>query len=329
MSRLRDRKFLAVMMNQAGFRLPFTVDFSTLADGALPPQFTGATWAIVSGKAVNTPTEGSELFARGDMEGTAGFGTHGGSGSVQSDEQAHGGTYSRKVVASGATEGFFVSAWSATAGLWYALRGWIYVSAGNPMIFATSVKGSFQEVGRTGNAGWTEVTGTQRAITTKSDCAMWGISTTGGGTGYFDDYSAKLLTGVWATIPASKSLATVKASWRILASRQSGVIVCSDKQSDQTPLNYVMGFYDRADGKCYLIKCVNGTITDLLATTTAYVDGAPVEVRHTATDTFQLWYNNAQVGTDQTISDATITANKIHGIFSTGGSQLDSFFVGV
>ena len=40
-----------------------------------------------------------------------------------------------------------------------------------------------------------------------------------------------------------------------------------------------------------------------------------------------LFYNNAKIGATQTVSDAGITSNTIHGIFDTYGNSIDNFQV--
>jgi hypothetical protein len=72
---------------------------------------------------------------------------------------------------------------------------------------------------------------------------------------------------------------------------------------------------------------VAGTYTELISTAVAYSAGAFVEVRRLAgTDTYQLFYNGSQVGTDQTISDAAISAATLHGYFNTFASNTVSQF---
>lgn len=56
---------MAAGMFDGASLLPYSIDFSALADGALPSGWTGSTWAIASGKAVNTPTLGAELWDAG------------------------------------------------------------------------------------------------------------------------------------------------------------------------------------------------------------------------------------------------------------------------
>lgn len=77
-----------------------------------------------------------------------------------------------------------------------------------------------------------------------------------------------------------------------------------------------------------MFKCINGTITQLIDAAATYSAGALLEIRKTASDTYQAWYNGSQIGTDQTVTDATLNAGTRHGIFSTGGgSQVSNFFV--
>lgn len=58
-------------------------------------------------------------------------------------------------------------------------------------------------------------------------------------------------------------------------------------------------------------KAVAGTATTLIGSTSiAFVANALLEIRRTAATTFQFWYNGTQIGTDQTVSDATILAGE-------------------
>jgi hypothetical protein len=77
--------------------------------------------------------------------------------------------------------------------------------------------------------------------------------------------------------------------------------------------------------KCYLDQCVDGTYTNLISQTVSYVAGATLQAVKVG-QTVQLFYNDTQIGTDQTI-DAGIATNTIHGMFGTyGGNKLDRFF---
>jgi len=78
-------------------------------------------------------------------------------------------------------------------------------------------------------------------------------------------------------------------------------------------------------------KRLNGAVTPLINTAVTKVDGAAPEIRRAlGTNTYQAFYNGSQVGTDQTISDASIINNKYHGIMSTHSQNqcLNFSFVG-
>lgn len=101
-------------------------------------------------------------------------------------------------------------------------------------------------------------------------------------------------------------------------------VVCN-MDSATNPQNFVIASHNGQTAR--LTKCVAGTYTELISQSVAYVAGAFVEVRRLAgTDTWQLFYNGAQVGNNQTISDAGIVGNTLHGYFNTySGNVLSEF----
>jgi len=78
-------------------------------------------------------------------------------------------------------------------------------------------------------------------------------------------------------------------------------------------------------------KCVSGVYTNLASITITYVDGAVLRysTRKIGSDLkLRVYYNDALVGTELTISDASITSNTRHGLFSTmGTSFIDNYVV--
>ena len=72
-------------------------------------------------------------------------------------------------------------------------------------------------------------------------------------------------------------------------------------------------------------KCVNGTWTNIITEVVGYVENAELRVIKDGT-TYRVYYNNALIGTSQTIADASIINNTRHGLFSTDASNtLDNF----
>jgi predicted GH43/DUF377 family glycosyl hydrolase len=330
MARLRDRKFLAVMMNQAGFRLPYSVDFSTLADGVLPSQFTGSTWAVSSGKAVNTPTLGSELLGNTDFETWTNETTPGSwsAAAITRDAEVYrSANYSGRIdiVSSGGKQ--FYQNIARTAGIWY--RGLIYGR--------TSVDGKYGKLSNVGCVGmlefptnaFAEVLAIGLATSTGNNLFDVDRATAGDYSLYFDDATLKAITGstLFALLPPSTADIRALSSCTVTSGAQAGIIVKADARTN--PQNYLLAYFSRSrdQAKMVLAQFLAGVPTLLLNVNATYVAGADVEVRVTGT-TAKLYYNGSQVGADQTIN-AALTDNKIHGLFSTdGGNSLNTFFLG-
>jgi hypothetical protein len=116
---------------------------------------------------------------------------------------------------------------------------------------------------------------------------------------------------------------TVKAMATIVAGTRAGVVCNLD--SATVPSSFVIASVDGTSAR--LTKAVAGTYTELLTVGVTYVPGAYVEIRRlAASNTYRLFYNNAQCGADQTIADAQIVSNTLCGYFQTySGNQLSGF----
>jgi hypothetical protein len=142
---------------------------------------------------------------------------------------------------------------------------------------------------------------------------------------YFDDASLKALTlaSLFASINSDQNDVRVQAEATLTINTQAGVVVNLD--SAVAPANFVIGFHNGVSAK--LVKCVAGIYTELITAVAAYGAGRVVQVRKSGT-TYQLYYNGVQIGADQTINDAGIINNTIHGLFSTyAGNSLDDFSI--
>jgi hypothetical protein len=101
-----------------------------------------------------------------------------------------------------------------------------------------------------------------------------------------------------------------------------GLMICANDPLN--PTSYIAalcnGFY------VYLVRVVNGTIYNpLITAAVAYGPGKILKVIKSGTSV-QLWYDNVQRGTTQTVSDVEINNNKYHGIFSVDpNAQLNDF----
>jgi hypothetical protein len=147
--------------------------------------------------------------------------------------------------------------------------------------------------------------------------------------GYGDSASVKILStpSLFRLVRFATPYGIAKGSWSLLSGLQCGVVMCLDNPAN--PQNFVICYHNCTN--LYLDKCVAGTYTNLITTATAYGAGRYVEIRRAgSSNVFQAFYNGSQVGTDQTISDATIITNKYHGLFSTDASNTcaDFSFIG-
>jgi hypothetical protein len=323
-------------MTMGGSVLPFTQDFSSLSNGALPAIFTGATWAIASGKAVNTPGEGAELITDGGFEVWASSTnltnwteTLAGTSTVNQDNtQQRSGTYCARADIDASNSNAIVSQTPTVAvNDWCILRGYaksiptnqgIFTKFNNQMaeqVTQPALTASYQLI--TQNAVIRLLAGFSIQVN-KVSAASSSL--------YFDDFSLKKLTtaDLPATLETGQANVTVKANWTIMPGTHAGVIMNLDSVS--SPANWVALICNGSTGNLYLWKCVAGTISQVATGSVTYVANAAVELRKTASTTYQMWYNSVKIGTDQTISDAGIISNTRHGLLSAYSGNTCSFF---
>lgn len=145
-----------------------------------------------------------------------------------------------------------------------------------------------------------------------------------GAVSYFDTFSVKAIAlASMFSARAYSTHATTKAACTVVSGTRAGVVCNLD--SVASPANFVVASHDGTTAR--LTKCVAGTYTELIATTTAYSAGAFVEVRRTAgTNDYELYYAGSKVGTTQTVADAGITGNVLHGYFNTYASNTVASF---
>lgn len=330
-----NKKRLLTMMG--GSWRGFSYDFSTLADGSLPSVFTGSTWAISTGVGVNTPTEGDELLTDGGLENwtnptnlTSWTESIAGTSTVNQDTDAgdlHGGSSAARLDID-ASNNYAVISQVPTLSLgdWFVAKCWMKSSE------ATGKTGQIKNSNQYPEAGSKALTDTYAEFKFSSlKCVTAGFSvgycnaSAASSSIFVDDCSVKKLTGVYATVNAKKSDVTVKAGWTITGLSLAGIVMNMDNAA--TPLNYVI-LHHNASAAIQLLKVVNGTPTQVYANgAIPYVAGATIELRKSGT-TYSVYYNGSQIGTGQTISDAGIINNTIHGMFSNdGGNSVNSFFV--
>jgi len=106
---------------------------------------------------------------------------------------------------------------------------------------------------------------------------------------------------------------------------QAGLVTNLDDEA--APANFLIAKHDGLNAS--LLKCVAGTYTILIAAAAAYGAGRVLRLhtyRNGANLMARLYYNDVMIGVEQTIADAGIIDNQIHGMLSTyEGNRLDNF----
>ncbi len=265
---------------------------------------------ILAQAPATSPVLGAELVTNGGMEIDANWENY---SNPPTNERSvaivHGGSYSRHVVGDTQYDGVKGAGFSTTAGAWYLIDAWGYGVSG--AIWMSITKGDNSGDLATlllSNGAWQNFRRAVRQTIGGNETYPLAQSRTAGAAEfYIDDESVRgytlssLLSGQWdaGTRPGTYAAAVSG----LTVNFQAGIVCCLDSHS--TPLWMLKGYIDRATGKAYLLKIENGTTTELIAVNTAYVEGASPQVVPVGADltsmTVQLWYNGAQVGTDQTV----------------------------
>jgi hypothetical protein len=315
-----------------GGLLPYTIDFSTLPNGALPPPWTGTTWTINGGTAVNTPTLGAELVVNGNFANWTADNPDNWTviGEVGADPEV-------SQVGTGEGHGGvgvgMCNLYSSATGNQPQIQqnilpanSWVRGS----IVVDTVVAGSINIVNAAGGLFNPQlgVTASRTWVTPNSTASFLRISTGGAPPTdiTIDDASLRqfTLSTLFAYMDAGRNDVIVRGAWTIGANYQAGVVALSDG----TLNNSLAAVYNRAQGTAVLFQHVGGTITRLINSATAYAAGANVEIRVSGSGAVaKLYYNGAQVGANQS-PNAAIQGNTQAGMFSTNiTSTLSTFSV--
>lgn len=271
---------------------------------------------------VPVPTLGAELVVNGGMEGTYVGGVAPGwsklgTPTVAESADAYAGSAAQRVADSGGSSNNSVrqlitlaaSGWNQL--IVYGKRG---AGTGALRLLYNGVI----------TTDWSAESWVGKTITYFGGSTFLYFLTTGTAPALFDSVSFKVISlpSMFST-RAYTTHATTKAACTIVAGTQAGVVANLD--SATAPANFVIASHDGTSAR--LTKCVAGTYTELVTATVAYSAGAFVEIRRVAaSNTYRLYYNGAQVGADQTIADAGIVSNTLHGMFNTyAGNTLTGF----
>lgn len=307
-----------------------TGDIGAGGDGV---TWTGSTWTTSSGTATNTPTVGSELLTDGGLETWTGATdltnwTEQIAGTSTVNQEAstiHGGTYAARfdVDASNNVAKIYQTITNSN-GDWLLVTLWAKSGTAGRTIAVDENNGSNAARNLTLTTTYQQFTTLIKTTKANTDIGVKRSTGTSASL-YIDDISAKVLT--FSTLFASVSLSTpdVVATVNITrtAGTFSGIVVALDSAS--SPANFIIAYLD-GNGNLAVDKMVSGTRSNVATTAVTYSAGAPLRVIKNATKV-RVYYNNAWVGSELTISDAGIIDNTLHGLFSTDASNTFDDFV--
>lgn len=316
---------------------PLAFDFATLPDGALPAKLTGETFSIVNGKAVNTPIEGEEILTDGGLENwtsatnlTSWSELIPSGGAIEQEQTIkRTGSSAAKIVVNSSGSRTEISQ-TPTVDLHEFYNSRFYGKA------SLANKGFRAFYDNQINLGYHimptddfELKVSSHIKKTATGALMFQNYGNNDTTFYIDDCSLKKITKttLFATTDLAKTDGTAKAFWNTIRGTMSGVIMNLDSISN--PLNFVMYLSNGINNNTFLIKSVNGVISQVaLINVTGDSMSQLIELRKSGT-TYKCYINGVQVGADQTISDASIVNNTINGIVSTySGNTCERFYTG-
>lgn len=323
--------------------LPYSIDFSTLSDGALPATFSGASWTIASGKAVNTPTAGAELLTNPTLAGTYVSGlapsmTKGGTPTVAESADGHGDTQAQEFTAGAIAQNVQFPVIAAVNGAWYRFSGWVKRTAGTGVGTRIRCDQGAAMPAAALNAGVAinvaAYAQKQTSFATRSTGNITPFAVVEQDASAFDtvivdDFSLKRLTeaDLPAWIQPTQADVIVKAIPNTLADGTVSAVIARSDAGSGYPTTALFAFWRWRDpedfinvslwqlsGGVWSVKVAENVLT--------IVANAWVEIRVNGT-TAKLYYNNAQLGTDQTVTPTGVN----HGMFMTGGNTIKQFFV--
>jgi uncharacterized membrane protein len=291
------------------------------------------TWSIGINQLTNTPTQGSNALTDGGLETwasatnlTSWTESVAGTSTVnQETSSVHGGSNAARLDVDSSGSSVFISQNAATNGTWYQLVGWA----------KNSTTGKSFSLGTAANP-WAVVKNlvlttayAQYTVADRATAAGLVISRSSGLSAsssiYLDDLTLYPLTlnQLFAVRLGTANPASVAANLTITQGCVCGVVYGLDSYT--APTTFIYAIHDGLTS-VQMIKCVSGTYTSLVSATVSYVAGAQIKIVYTGSNTYQLWYNGTQRGTDQTVSDAG--TGVYHGALSTySGNTISGFVV--
>jgi len=310
-------------------------------------------WTISGGLASNSPILGAELLTDPGLEGTYTTGlnvnlTKNGSPTVSQSADVHGGSAAQAFTATAFNDRLNYPTVSAASGAqWYRFAVWGKRTAG------TGIGTAYPEVfGSNVGPNSNTITGPLYDQSSYTLSEMY-VRNSGGGT-LFAYPAYDTASSAWDSVIVDDgslkavnlaSMFAMQSGWspdstvRTVVNIKTGLAgLVARADSATNPQNFIVAYLYRRNQYIDVVleKCVAGTWT-----TVSYVSGQangiftgssntvlqyPFEIRMVGSQV-SVWWNGSQVIAPQTISDAGIMNNRLHGMFAGGNSTFSAFAV--
>jgi hypothetical protein len=220
-----------------------------------------------------------------------------------------------KLASAAANEGA-IAYINVTAGTWYVLGVYYYVTAGAAKLNTNIGIQGITTIATPNAAEWTQTIAAMRA----GETAMKSIylrSEEAASTWYVDAVSLKPLTLDTLLLylaNVGRRTGTWQCAPTITANYQSGLALNYASTS-----NFVLAYVDRHGvTKAYLEKCIDGAWTTVISGNVAYGAGKALKVIVDGTN-YSLYYDGVQIGVTTAIADAGL-GTKVCGFATDSGS---------
>lgn len=298
-------------------------------DGQNTPQlaWTGATWAISSGKAVNTPT-GTEQVTNGGFEGTYVGGVAPGwslaRGTASESATVHGGSAAQQLNNPAGNTGYiYQSSAALSLGVWLTISGWTRAVQGTGVFRTKKNLGSNLFQVAISGASYVQTFVTVRVVSAGvHDTEIYADTNASADTNQIliDDVSIKALSLPTLFATHAYSTTNILADVTLAAyttGTQAGLVLRLD--SAASPANFIIAYQDAGNVK--IDACVAGTYTNLGTYASAYA--AADSLRVSLDGNAWRLYKITSAGAATLLGSGTtaVTTGTLHGLFSTDASN--------
>jgi hypothetical protein len=290
-------------------------------NGGLGANWIAPNWAIATNAAAGTPVAGSELISNGGFASDTTGWTAAGSGVLAS---VAGGLVGNalQITNGAASNGIAaqdVPGTPTAVGQWYSFSSWHKNGTGTGLLrLATTPTGNnYYSSGALSDAAGVSRTQTLRATATTFYSRLL-CDAVLGNTTLWDSVSLMRLAPVSlsAFTLAQRTSYNVSVEPTLTAGTHAGCWLAVD--NPYAPRYGVLAYHEGTNA--HLDRLIDGQWAPLINAAGAYAAGRVLLAKKSGAS-FSLWYNGAQIGTTQTISNPVISAGRWVGMFSTYASN--------